>query len=84
MHAAVRLSVHALCHAHCALFPSFPSCTGVLNEKIAAIVRRQVTQDDLGCRMQAVFKQCSSSVQAVFKQCSSSGHMELADLLMHG
>ena len=74
---AVRLSVHALCHAHCALFPSFPSCTGVLNEKIAAIVRRQVTQDDVPW-------QDASSVQAVFKQCSSSGHMELADLLMHG
>ena len=64
MHAAVRLSVHALCHAHCALFPSFPSCTGVLNEKIAAIVRRQVTQDDVP------WLQDASSVQAVFKQWS--------------
>ena len=38
------MSVHALRGAHCA---AFPSCTGVLNEKIAAIVQRQVTQDDV-------------------------------------
>ena len=38
----------------------FLSCTGVLNEKIAAIVRRQVTQDDVPLLQE------SSSVQTVF------------------